>query len=521
MLKTSIDPECTGQFSTFFLDYINQNENLKPYYNLFPKVENFKEAIEKRSFPQQNRQVLVDVLESQYIAAGIDPSSIQLLKESNTYTVTTGHQLNLMTGPLYFIYKIVSTINLAERLKKEYPSYNFVPVYWMATEDHDFAEINHFRLDGVKYTWESEQQGAVGEFEIDDNLKKLLKEHRFIPPFFKEAYLGSKNLGEAVMKYVHYLFGEKGLVVVDGNNRELKKLFTSVIKSDLFEMKANELVQKSTESLEKLGYKSQIFPREINFFYLDKGLRERIIQDEGKFQIANTELRYSKEEIENIISSTPEKFSPNVVMRPLYQETILPNLAYLGGPAEVVYWLQLKSVFDFYNTDFPLLIPRNFAVVIDKNTNRKIESLGLSNEQLFHDFVTWKKQYIEQHSDLDLFLVSEKEKINQVIDNIKTDVAKVDMTLKHSVESMKVRIDKIINHFSKKIRRAEEKNYDDSIKKMEAIKNSLFPEGIPQERFENFLKFYLEDEEFVQDLLDLFDPLDFRFVILKSDGNKI
>jgi len=283
MLKTSIDPDCTGQFSTFFLDYISQKETLKPYYNLFPTIENFQEAIRKRNFPQQHREVLVEVLENQYGQAGLTSPSIRLLQESNTFTVTTGHQLNLMTGPLYFIYKIVSTINLAERLKKEYPSYNFVPVYWMATEDHDFAEINHFRLDGEKYVWESDQQGAVGEFEIDDNFKKLIKDSRFIPDFFREAYLGSKNLGEAVMKYVHHLFGEKGLVVVDGNDKSLKKLFVPVIKSDLIDRKANELVQQSTGSLEKLGYKSQIHPREINFFYLEKGLRERIIYENGNF----------------------------------------------------------------------------------------------------------------------------------------------------------------------------------------------------------------------------------------------
>jgi len=208
-------------------------------------------------------------------------------------------------------------------------------------------------------------------------------------------------------------------------------------------------------------------------------------------------------------------------MRPLYQETILPNLAYLGGPAEVVYWLQLKDVFEYYKADFPILMPRNFAMVVDKNTKRKIDSLGLAHEDLFEDFIMWKKKYIEKHSELDLFLVNEKEKINEVIDHIKSDVAKVDMTLKPSVESMKVRIDKIINHFSKKIRRAEERNYEESLNKMVAIKSALFPNGVPQERIVNFLQFYLQEEEFIQELLDLFDPLDFRYIILEPDGDKI
>ena len=519
MLKTSIDPACTGQFSSLFLDYINQKENLKPFYNLYPSIDNFKKALENRKFPQQNREILVRVLESQYTSAGLESPSIPLLGNDTTYTVTTGHQLNLMTGPLYFIYKIVSTVNLAERLKKEYPQYDFVPVYWMATEDHDFAEINHFQFDGQKYAWESDQKGAVGEFEIDDKLKFLLKENRFIPDFLKEAYLGSKNLAEAVLKYVHHLFGEKGLVVLDAHNKELKSLFSPVIKSDLFEMKANTLVQERTESLAALGYKSQIHPREINFFYLDKGLRERIIKDGEAYHVANTSLRFDKAEMEDLIETSPEKFSPNVVLRPLYQEVILPNLAYLGGPAEVVYWLQLKGVFDRYEVDFPMLMPRNFAMVIDKNTKRKIKRLGLGHEEIFQDFGDWKRKYIKEHSELDLFLVAEKEKINSVIDHIKDDVSKVDLTLKHSVESMKIRIDKILNHFSKKIRRAEERNFEDSIQKMESIKSVLFPQGVPQERYTNLLQFYLEDENFIKELEGLFDPLDFRYIILEADGD--
>jgi len=519
MLKTSIDPACTGQFSSLFLDYINQKDNLKPFYNLYPSLDNFKKSIENRKFPQHNRKVLVKALEDQYASSGLESPSIPLLAKNTTYTVTTGHQLNLMTGPLYFIYKIISTVNLSERLKKEYPAYDFVPVYWMATEDHDFAEINHFQLDGEKYSWASDQTGAVGEFEIDDKLQSLLIKNRFIPEFFKEAYLGSKNLGEAVLKYVHHLFGHKGLIVLDANNKDLKNLFVPVIKSDLFESKANAMVQKSTESLAGLGYKSQIHPREINFFYLDKGIRERIIKEKGAYQISNTSLQFSREEIETLAEESPEKFSPNVVLRPLYQEVILPNLAYLGGPAEVIYWLQLKQVFDNYEVDFPMLMPRNFAMIIDKNTKRKIDCLGLKHDEIFQDFSDWKRKYIQDHSDLDLFLVNEKEKINGVIDHLKADVSKVDVTLKHSVESMKVRIDKIINHFSKKIRRAEERNFEDSIQKMEAIKSSLFPQGVPQERYCNLLQFYLEDENFISKLESLFDPLDFRYIILESDGD--
>src|SRR5690606_33192639 len=223
--------DCTGQFSPLFLDYIHQKDNLRPFYHLFPSLANFKNLIEERSFEESRRIALNQALHSQYQGyelTKLTRSNIDSLKQTNTFTVTTGHQLNLFTGPLYFIYKIVSTINLAKQLKQTYPDYHFVPVYWMASEDHDFAEIDHFYFDGKNYSWQTDQTGAVGEFSLDNGIKDLLKEAPFVPDFFKKAYLEHKTLADAVRYYVNYLFGDKGLVVVDGNSPDLKSLFTTV-----------------------------------------------------------------------------------------------------------------------------------------------------------------------------------------------------------------------------------------------------------------------------------------------------
>src|SRR5680860_5529 len=176
MIKSTIEPECTGQFSSIFLDYIRQKENLQPFYHLFPTLENFQKLVERRTFEEQRRTTLVQSLITQYEGFDLTDQSrhnIKTLAHANAFTVTTGHQLNLFTGPLYFIYKIVSTINLADKLNRTYPAYHFVPVYWMASEDHDFAEINHFNLDGELFSWETEQKGAVGEFQLDQGIKDL------------------------------------------------------------------------------------------------------------------------------------------------------------------------------------------------------------------------------------------------------------------------------------------------------------------------------------------------------------
>ncbi|WP_143959597.1 bacillithiol biosynthesis cysteine-adding enzyme BshC [Litoribacter populi] len=521
MIKATLEPECTGQFSAFFLDYLRQQPSLSPFYKLFPSVENFGKAVEERNFSQEKREVLATALNEQYQKAGLKCKAVERLRDSRTFTVTTGHQLNLMTGPLYFIYKIVSTINLAEKLNKEYPECHFIPVYWMATEDHDFAEINHFNFDGEKYQWNSQQTGAVGDFVLDDELKGLLKKWRFLPDFLKDAYESSENLAVAVRKYVHHLFGEKGLVIVDGHDVKLKQLFAPIIEADILEGKASELVQQSTQELEELSYKTQVHSREINFFYLDKGLRERIVKVEDSFEVLNTDIKYSESELRKLIQESPEKFSPNVVMRPVYQEVILPNLAYLGGPAEVVYWLQLKESFDHYGVDFPMIMPRNFAMIIDSNSSRKIAKLGVPLKQIFEDFTIWKKAYVKQRSTHDLTLNDKKEALTSLMDEIGGQVEGIHPTLKTSSESTKTRMIQIIDHFCKKVVKAEEKNFSEDLNRMETVKKTLFPKGVPQERFNNLLQFYLEDGNFIDKLFENFDPMNFSYIVLEYQDGEI
>ncbi|WP_200975499.1 bacillithiol biosynthesis cysteine-adding enzyme BshC [Echinicola sp. 20G] len=521
MMKSTIEPECTGQFSPLFIDYIQKKTDLKPFYHQYPSLENFKAVIEKRNFGKDKRKVLKEALHQQYEGFELSEATtknLDSLEEANTFTVTTGHQLNLFTGPLYFIYKIVSTINLARQLQEAYPDYRFVPVYWMASEDHDFEEINHFSYEGKKYSWETNQKGAVGDFELDGSMDDFIKEITFAPDFFKQAYREQKTLADAVRYYVNHLFGEKGLVIVDGHDTSLKGLFKEVIKDDLLTNSANELVNKQTERLEELGYKSQIFPREINFFYLDKGIRSRIVKNGSVYEVLDTGKQFSEQEMLALVESSPEIFSPNVVLRPLYQEYILPNIAYLGGPAEVAYWLQLKLVFDHYQTDYPMVMPRNFAMIKGKNASRKAEALGLSNKQLFVPYESWKKEYVKNNAQSDLSLEKEKEALSAIFEEMGMAAAEVDPTLKNSAEAAKTRALKVIEHFGKKLRRGEERNLETDLQRMKSLKEILFPGGTPQERKSNFLEFYLKDEQFIEKLYTHFDPLDFNYIILEENG---
>ncbi|MEX2511482.1 MAG: bacillithiol biosynthesis cysteine-adding enzyme BshC [Cyclobacteriaceae bacterium] len=519
MIKSSIDPSCTGLFSNLFLDYIKKSKKLERFYHEFPTIENFGKVIKNKTFKQSNREVLVKTLESQY--EGLEgeeiKNNINSLLSEKTFTVTTGHQLNLMTGPLYFIYKIVTTILLAEKLKEAYPDYHFVPVYWMASEDHDFDEINHFYFDGKNHQWHTDQKGPVGEFFLDNELKELIYEWDFLPDFFKNAYNDSVQLKEAVRKYVHHLFSAKGLVILDGNDTALKKLFLPIIKDDVLTQKAKELVNRSNRELEALGYKTQVFPREINYFYMDKGLRERIVHRGDHYNVLNTAFTWTEKEIVAEMEMHPEKFSPNVVMRPLYQETILPNLAYLGGPAEVAYWFQLYKVFDHYNLSFPFLLPRNFALILPVAIKRKCHQLDLEMEDIFKPLPLLRKEYVLENAEVDVSLTEEKEKLAAIFKILEDKAIQHEITLKESTRAAYRRSEKILDHMADKFRKADEKKKHIAIRQLFEVKERLFPKGIPQERVENFLTYYLEDPVFIDSLFLHFDPLDFNFNILEKD----
>lgn len=508
----------TNSFSSFFLDYIQQKETLKKFYSLFPELKNFDAQIQnkKKTFPGAHRDTLVTALQSQYknlTQKEAVKSNINLLTQPNTFTITTGHQLNIFTGPLYFIYKIVTVINACKELKKKFPENNFVPVYWMATEDHDYDEIKYFKLYGKKYTWETDQQGAVGRFN-PRSIEKLFSEIPGEIGVFKKAYSGHATLSEAVRYYVNELFGDEGLIVIDADDHHLKKQFQHVIAEDVLNHTPKKLVEEQNQQLEGLGYHTQVFARDINFFYLDKNLRNRIEEKEGRFNVVDTSIQFSNEEIKNLIESKPEKFSPNVILRPLYQEVILPNLAYAGGPAEVIYWLQLKGVFDHFNVPFPMLMPRNFALVIEKNVAHKFEKSGLDYKHLFEEKNYLFNQWIIKNTHRDLSLGKERSLFAEQFTSIRDRAGSIDSTLIKFVEAQATRTADKLEKIELKILRAEKRLHKEKLGQLESVKDALFPHGSPQERVDNFLNFNQKDPLFIQKLLKVLDPFDFRFNLL-------
>ncbi|GAA4269748.1 bacillithiol biosynthesis cysteine-adding enzyme BshC [Hyunsoonleella aestuarii] len=518
----------TGYFSSLICDYLDEKDELKPFYNRFPHLKNFDAQIKEKetSFSLDSRKVLTATLKVQYQkieSSSLTKENIELISSEKTFTITTGHQLNLFTGPLYFLYKIVSAINLSKELKLEYPEYNFVPVYWMATEDHDFEEINFFNFKGKKVQWNRKSGGAVGEltneglndvFEVFANELGESQSAKELKQLFKNAYLNHDNLADATRYLANEIFKEFGLVIIDANDVSLKKLFVPFIEKELFNQASFKAVSNTNSSLPN-DYGIQVNPREINLFYLTKNLRERIVFEDDVYKVLNTNIVWSKSEIIKHLDEVPERFSPNVIMRPLYQEVILPNLCYIGGGGELAYWFQLKELFTQVEIPFPMLLLRNSVLIKTKSQAKKLERLNVSNEDLFlnkHAFINKK---VREISNIDINFSKQKDYLRQQFKSLYKLAEETDKTFLGAVKAQEVKQLKGLDKLEKRLLKAQKKSLSDQISRMTELQNQLFPNQSLQERNANFSEFYLEyGEQLIPKLIENLKPLKGEFLIL-------
>jgi bacillithiol biosynthesis cysteine-adding enzyme BshC len=520
----------TGYFSKLMCDYLAEEVALKDFYGRFPNLENFSKQLKEKqaSFSPKSREVLVSALQEQYeatITSEATLRNIQSLSEANTFTITTGHQLNLFTGPLYFLYKIFSVINLTEKLKEAYPNENFVPVYWMATEDHDFDEINYFNLFGKKVEWKREQGGAVGALSTE-GLSELLKVLKIefgesvnglkLISLFSEAYTKHENLAAATRNLGNELFAAYGLVIVDGNDRALKREFTPYVRQELLESKSHTEINRTSSRLSALGYPQQVFPREINLFYLASGLRERIIEKDGKYYVNDTAIAFSRDEILDELEENPQHFSPNALLRPLYQEVILPNLCYIGGGGELAYWFQLKDYFKSVDIPFPVLLLRNSVLLVPSRTSEKLKKLDVEINALFLSRQDLEEKFTRQLSEIKIDFSKQKAHLIAQFEGLYHIAKLTDASFEGAVAAQEKKQLNGLVHLEKRLLKAQKRKLADQLRRLTALQSSLFPKESLQERHLNFSEFYLEYGDALLSELKLnLDPLVNEFTILE------
>jgi bacillithiol biosynthesis cysteine-adding enzyme BshC len=520
----------TNAFTKIVLDYLSGSEDLKSFYSLPPSLEGFRKAIDQRRAYPTNRKVLVDCLQEQYqniSASDAVKKNIEALLSPGSFTVCTAHQPNLFTGPLYFIYKILHTIKLTEFLKKQIPEYNFIPVYYMGSEDADFAELNHTYVNGKKIEWNKVQTGAVGRMLVDKTLVQLIDELEGqlsveaygdeVVSLLRKTYTQGKTIQQATFELVNELYGNYGLVVLVPDHPALKRQMLQVFADDLFHHLPAHVVEKTSERLEEF-YDAQAHPRDINLFYLRDNIRERIEKKDENFIVLNSKFSFDKKGLEKELDDHPERFSPNVILRGLFQETILPNLSFVGGGGEMAYWLQLKELFENYKVPYPILVLRNSFLVIEKKWQDKIGKLGLSMDELFQEENEIMKLIVQKYSTHAVALNGTFEKAGELFEQIKSQAGAIDPTLSQHVAAIKTRSLKTLEELEKKMMRAEKRKFSDQQNQVQKLKDALFPRHGLQERVENISGFYAKwGRSFIEELHQHSLTLQQEFSILTEE----
>lgn len=494
--------ESTGYFSKIVSDYLSQSSLLQPFYQHAPTVEGIKASIAARQSFNTPRGLLVEVLNEQYTGVTVSEKvkqNLQSLAGQNTFTVTTAHQPNIFTGPLYFIYKILHAVKLADELNEQLPQYKFVPVYYMGSEDADLDELGFVNVGGQKLVWETKQTGAVGRMKVDKALLKLI--HAIhgqvgVLPFGNEftdllnaCYIEGKTIQQATLELVNALFGEYGLVVLIPDNAKLKTAFQPVVEKELTEKFSHKIV---ADTIGKLGehYKVQAGGREINLFYLVDNKRERIEQSGDAFEVKTLNLQFSKVEILKELKEHPERFSANVILRGAFQETVLPNIAFIGGGGELAYWLELKNVFEAVQIPYPVLLLRNSFLILSKEQASKLEKLGFSEADLFKDELSLLNTLVKRESDHQLTLSNELQQANEYYAHLRTITDAVDKTLSEHLIALEKQALKKLTELEKKLLRAERFKYDIQKQQIAKLKQYLFPGNSLQERTDNVAVHY-------------------------------
>lgn len=532
--RSEISFKNTHAFDDLIVNYIEENSFFNDFYAFEASPAGIRQVISSYQNSRLQRQNVKDIISKQYSLADITQihvkvqENVGLLSQDNSFTVTTGHQLNIFSGPLYVFFKIISAINLSNTLNEKHPDHHFIPVFWMATEDHDIEEITSINLFGKSFLWDTEWKGIAGQMPLTgieqflETVEKTFGSAEYsseLVSIIKKSYRNSKTLAEATRKWINEFFGQYGLVILDGNERLLKEQFKDVMIDELFNQSSKKLVSKTSEDFNKKYY-SQAKPREINLFYIGEGFRERIVRENNLFKILNTDLIFTDDEMKIEINNFPERFSPNVILRPLFQECILPNIAYVGGPAEIAYWLELKSLFEYHKIPMPVLFLRSCAMILEDHITSKMEKLNIKSEDLFintdeliRKHLVNDDDHLSFHESVDV-ISSEFKKISKKVEDVdSTLIASVEAEFQKTQSSIKMIEDKLIRSLKKK--------NETEINQLKKLKEKLFPNGNLQEREDTMIPYFLKwGRTFIEGLTENMNPLKKEFVILtekKSD----
>lgn len=462
----------------------------------------------KNDFPADARMCLSKHLNAQYerLIGTAEThesvvSNINALENPDTYTVSTGQQLHLFLGPAFVLYKIMAVIRMTEDLKLKHPDKHFVPVYWLASEDHDIDEIRDTVVFGRNFRWNTDQTGACGRFHVREvaglieqirTELSLNENNKALLNAFEVIYSTSETLADASIRLVNHLFGQYGLICLDADHSEFKSSIIPFIKKDVLDNANIEPFTAMSDLMAQNGYSTQLSGRDINFFYLQPGQRNRIVNENGVYKVQNTEISFSNSEMAEDIERHPERFSPNAMLRPLYQESILPNVAYIGGNAEVNYWLQISNVFKVNNINPPNLclrpsvwiIPHKTGTWLNKSAIDPLKMLITANSENLLGFLNPGAEGIEA-------LLADFTKLKKEAQDIAAQSNNKEL---HALAEAGKHYEKLLKSLNKHVIQTEKDKLQDKYQKLEEIYRIYFNIKEMQERKLNTLELLIKHE---------------------------
>jgi bacillithiol biosynthesis cysteine-adding enzyme BshC len=519
----------TGAFSAIANDYLSNDPALQPFYTYHPDEDGFKKALEARKGFATDRALLVNQFTSQYAEMNTSKAvrdNIASLLDENTFTICTAHQPNIFTGHLYFIYKILHAIRMADDMNNSIPGHHFVPVYYMGSEDADLDELGEVHINGKHYRWNTNQQGAVGRMKVDKGMIAMMDEMQgqlSVEPFgadivalMRNCYVPGRTIEAATFELADKLFSTFGLLVFLPDHAAVKRPFNTIVHKELVEQFSQKAVAETIAAFPE-KYKVQAAGREINLFYLEGDSRERIEKNGDHYVIANSTKTFSLDELLNELDHYPERFSPNVILRPLFQELLLPNVSFIGGGGELAYWLELKNVFGIAGIPFPQLILRNSFMLVPAKTANTIKKLGLSITDFFKPELQLVNELVHRDSRLRLTLAAEKTSIENLYSAIGSVATAVDTTLQQHTEALKKQALHKITRLETKMLRAEKKKMEASLRQLSKARQVLYPGAVLQERVDNLMSFYPRwGQSFIESIYQYSTSFTQQFCILEE-----
>jgi bacillithiol synthase len=503
-------------FSQLYVDYLNNYERLSSFFaGGYTTVADWQRTLDRVTGRTLDRSTLVRVLHDQNRAVhcGVRTlANIDLLDNQNTVAVVTGQQLGLFSGPLYTIYKIITTLKLSEKLSSDFPAFNFVPIFWLEGEDHDFDEINNLtvlnaqnELQQFKYFIGGQpfekNPGATGAIVIDETIETLFtglsatvtqtEYTAQVLELLKGYYKPGATLMESFAGLINRLFEDTGLVLLNANNPDLKALMKPVFKKEFeSDSEVSKLIIEKSVELEE-HYHAQIKPKSLNLFMFHKGGRFPLEPSEHDYYLKGTRQRYTKDELLQLIDTTPEVFSANVALRPVCQDTILPTVAYVGGPGEIAYFAQLKTVYELFELPMPIIYPRASATILEDKINKVLEKYSLSIPDLIGDLDRVLQRISEQVAEVKVDGVFEimQEKIRAAVVEGSFGIQQIDPTLKGAVDSTLQKFEQQLQGLKEKTAKAQLQKQEVSLKQIRKAAATIFPNENFQEREFTVLQF--------------------------------